>query len=423
MNQVIASTAAGADDDRKLTRGDWGVLALTLTFWLFDGYEVYALILTMIPALHSLLPASELKSTPRYAGYLISITLLGWATGGILGGIFGDRIGRRKTMIWAIVIYAIFTGTTALVTNWGEFGLTRFFTGIGIGAEWGVGTSLLAETWPARYRTKGAGVLQSGFSLGAFLASGIWWLIGGQLNLTWRWIYLVGVVPAIIVWVFARRIPESRQWVKAHKSSQKLSVIWHGKYRRNLIVGLLVSVSITVGWWAISSWVPSYVAQIATGLGKNAAYYSGMAGILYNLGEIAGCILFGFLADGIGRKTTTALFFIGSLIITPVVFLLVHNLTAVLWLQLANGFLTSGLYSWYTIQPPEMFPTAARATAVSIIFNGARYLAMFGPIVAALLIQTFGGYGTAAAVFGTIYILGLIAVFFLPETRGQPLPE
>lgn len=423
MNQEIANIPGSMNSDRKLARGDWGVLALTLMFWLFDGYEVYALILTMVPALHTLLPAAKLQATPRYAGYLISTTLLGWATGGILGGIFGDRMGRRKTMIWAIIIYAIFTGTSALAANWGELALTRFFTGIGIGAEWGVGTSLLAETWPERYRTKGAGLLQSGFSLGAFLASGIWWLIGGQLNLTWRWIYVVGIIPAIIVWVVARRIPESRQWVKARKSREKLSVIFHGKYRRNLIVGLLVSVSITVGWWAISSWVPSYVSQLATGVGKNAAYYAGVAGLLYNFGEIVGCILFGFLADGIGRKTTAALFFIGSLIITPVVFLMVHNLTVVLWLQLANGFLTSGLYSWYTIQPPELFPTAARATAVSIIFNGARYLAMLGPVAAALLIQTFGGYGTAAAVFGLIYILGLVAVFFLPETRGQPLPE
>lgn len=407
----------------SLGKREWGVLALTLLFWLFDGYEVYSLILTMSPSLHSLLPASQLKFIPRYAGYLVSFTLLGWATGGILGGIFGDRFGRRKTMIWAILIYAIFTGTSALVSNWGELGLTRFITGIGIGAEWGVGTSLLAETWPKEARTKGAGLLQSGFSLGALIASGLWWVLGGQMNLSWRWIYVVGIIPAIIVFISARRIPESYQWIKARKSTVKFSVIWKGQYGRNLIVGLLVSTSITVGWWAISSWVPSYVGQIATHEGLKPAYYAGLAGIIYNVGEIAGCILFGFLADAWGRKLTTVLFFIGSLIITPIVFLVVHNLAAVLWLQLLNGFLTSGLYSWYTIQPPELFPTGVRATAVSVIFNGARYLAMFGPIVASVFIQAFGGYGTAASVFGLIYILGIVAALLLPETKGKPLPE
>lgn len=421
MNQALSQT--GERGLSTLGKREWGVLALTLMFWLFDGYEVYALILTMIPALHSLLPASHLKATPRYAGYLVSFTLLGWATGGILGGIFGDRFGRRKTMIWAIVIYAIFTGTSALVGNWGELAATRFLTGIGIGAEWGVGTSLLAETWPKEARTKGAGLLQSGFSFGALIASGIWWALGGQLNMSWRWIYVIGIIPALVVFVTARRIPESHQWVKAHKSDVKLSVIFKGQYGRNLIVGLLVSVAITVGWWAISSWVPSYVGQLAIHAGLKPAYYAGIAGILYNIGEIAGCILFGFLADAWGRKPTTVVFFVGSLIITPVVFMLVHALVIVLWLQLLNGFLTSGLYSWYTIQPPELFPTGVRATAVSLIFNGARYLAMFGPIVASVFIQTFGGYGTAATVFGLIYIFGIIAALFLPETKGLPLPD
>ncbi|MCL6452972.1 MAG: MFS transporter [Alicyclobacillus sp.] len=417
------SVAAREIPQRSLGRREWGVLGLTLLFWLFDGYEVYALILTMVPALHSLLGPSQLAATPRYAGFLVSFTLLGWATGGILGGIVGDHIGRRKTMIWAILIYAVFTGSSALVGSWWALALTRFLTGIGIGAEWGVGTSLLAETWPPEARTKGAGLLQSGFSLGALIASGIWWLLGGQLGLSWRWIYVIGILPALVVFVSARKIPESHQWIQAQKSSVKLSVIWKGRYGRDLLVGLLVSISITVGWWAISSWVPSYVGQIATQAGLKSAYYAGLAGILYNIGEIAGCILFGFLADAWGRKWTTALYFIGSLIITPVVFMVVHNLALVLWLQLLNGFLTSGLYSWYTIQPPELFPTAARATAVSVIFNGARYLAMFGPIVASVLIQTFGGYGTAATVFGLIYILGIVAALLLPETKGQPLPE
>jgi MFS family permease len=405
-----------------LGRREWTVLAVTLLFWLFDGYETYTLLLTARPALHELLPASQLQAVPRYTAYLISLTLLGWATGGILGGILGDKLGRRRTMIVSVLIYAVFTGLSALSSTWLMLGVTRVLTGIGIGAEWGVGTSLLQETWPQHARTKGAGLLQAGFSLGALVASGLWIIVGANLGLSWRWMYGVGILPAIVAALLVRVIPESTRWTRAARGAIRPSEVLRGPRRGILLLSILVSISITVGWWAISSWVPSYTAALAT-TAKSAAYFSGMAGILYNVGEIAGCIVFGFMADALGRRVTTVAYFIGSLIITPIIFLLVHNVTAVVLLQVVNGYLTGGLYSWYAIHPPELFPTAIRATAVSLIFNSARYLAMIGPIVASVLITFFKGYGVAATAFAVVYILGIIAVMMLPETKGRPLPE
>lgn len=405
-----------------LGRREWTILGITLLFWLFDGYETYTLLLTAGPALHELLPRSELQALPRYTAYLISLTLLGWATGGILGGFVGDRLGRRKTMVAAVLIYAIFTGTSALAPNWGVLGLTRVLTGIGIGAEWGVGTSLLQETWPTRARTKGAGILQTGFSLGALVASGLWIVIGSNLSLSWRWMYIVGVVPGILVALLVRTIPESTQWTRAVHGSAKTADVWRGSSRRNLVLAVLVSVAITVGWWAISSWIPSYTAALAVKSAANPVYFAGMAGILYNVGEIIGCSAFGFMADAWGRRGTALFYFFGSLIITPVVFLLLHNILIVVGLQVINGYLSGGLYSWYTVHPPELFPTRVRATAISIVFNSARYLAMIGPVVAAVLIQFFHGYGIAATAFACVYILGIVAVWLLPETKGQPLP-
>jgi MFS family permease len=416
----MTSIDAAAPYGGALTRRQWSVLGITMLFWSFDGYETFALLLTIGPSLHELLPASQLATLPHVAAYLISITLFGWAVGGAFGGIIGDRLGRRRTMIGAVILYSIFTGTSALSWNWQMLALTRFLTGVGIGAEWAVGTSLLQEVWPERLRTKGAGLLQAAFSGGFVVASLLWLVVGSSFGGSWRWLYVVGIVPALCVAFLGRTIPESERWTKAPPS---LSTIGQGlrDNARNLIVSIIVSISITLGFWAISSWVPTYVATLAPAPNQ-AAYYAGVAGLLYAIGEIIGCIGFGLLAERAGRRWTLVLYLAGSVIITPVVFLWIRDVTTVVILQIANGILTGGLYSWFAIHPPELFPTRIRSTAIGLIFNVARFLAMFGPILTSTLVGFFGGYGPAAVSLSSIFVIGIIAVLFLPETKGKPLP-
>ena len=298
-----------------------------MLFWLFDGYETFALLLTIGPSLHELLPANELSTLPRVAAYLISITLFGWVVGGVNGGIIGDRLGRRWTMIGAVLLYSIFTGTSALAPNWQILALTRFLTGFGIGAEWGVGTPLLQETGPERLRTKGAGVLQAAFSCGFVIASVLWIVVGGWLGGSWRWMYAFGIVPALFVALLVRDIPESERWTRVSHSAASISATLRA-HSRNLVLAILVSISITLGFWAISSWVPTYVATL-TSDAKAGVYYAGMAGLFYAIGEILGCIAFGFLADSWGRRWTLAFYLAGSIAITPVVFLYVRDPTTV----------------------------------------------------------------------------------------------
>jgi MFS family permease len=416
--QAVNHVTAGHSD--SLTSRQWDVLGITMLFWLFDGYETFALLLTIGPSLHELLPANELSTLPTVAAYLISITLFGWAVGGVIGGVIGDRLGRRWTMIGAVILYSIFTGTSALAPTWQILALTRFLTGVGIGAEWGVGTSLLQEMWPERLRTKGAGVLQAAFSGGFVVASVLWLIIGGWFGGSWRWMYAVGIVPAIFVALLGRNIPESERWTKVRHSAQAIGATLR-THARDLIVAIIVSISITVGFWAISSWVPTYVATLASDP-KSAVYYAGMAGLFYAIGEIFGCIGFGLLSDAWGRRITLAFYLAGSIVITPIVFLFVRDPTTVVALQLVNGFLTGGLYGWFAVHPPELFPTSIRSTAISLIFNSARFLAMFGPILASSLIAFFGGYGPAATTLASVFAVGIVAVFFLPETKGKPLP-
>ena len=407
-------------DRLVLTRKHWLTLAVTTVLWMFDGYETYALLLTLGPSLHELLATSEFAHLSQIASYLIALTLFGWAVGGILGGFVGDQLGRRTTMIGAVLVYSLFTGTSALVHSWQALALTRFLTGIGLGAEWGVGTALLQEVWPDRLRTKGISFLQAAFSGGFVVASLFWIVIGGTLALSWRWMYVFGVLPGLFVAVTGWMIPESERWYRTARTNVSVASELLA-YRRTLAVAIIVSVSITVGFWGTSSWVPSVAASLVHGA-NNAVFYAGAAGTLFAVGEVIGCISFGLLSESLGRKYTLALYLVGSIAVTPIVYLLVSDPRIFVLLQLVNGLVTGGLYGWYAVHPPELFPTAIRSSAISLIFNSARLIAMFGPILSASLVVRLGGYGLAATILSTVFLIGLIALLFLPETKGKPLP-
>src|SRR5499427_1062112 len=200
---------------RTLTREQWRVLLASNLGWLFDGFEIYALFLTVGFALHQLVEASQYAQIPRYAGYVLATTVFGWATGGVIGGIIADYIGRKRTMMLAILAYSLTTGLSAIAWNWESFAILRFLVGVGIGSEWATGASLVSELWPDHARGKGGGLLQSGAGIGSFLASGVWLLLGGFGPNAWRWMYLVGVLPALLVFWIWRGMPESARWEAA----------------------------------------------------------------------------------------------------------------------------------------------------------------------------------------------------------------
>src|ERR1700721_1798635 len=177
-----------------------------------------------------------------------------------------------------------------------------------------------AESLARKWRHKGAALLQSGFSIGGVLISGVWILVGSTLGLSWRWMYLFGIIPLIILAFVHKSIPESTRWVKQRSRGAEQALFGTPALRRNLIGALLVSISITGGWWAGPSFLPTFVSSLAKDP-RDAAFYAGWAGTLYNVGEIAGCIAFGFLAESWGRRSATVFYFVGSLIVVPAVFL------------------------------------------------------------------------------------------------------
>lgn len=179
---------------RSLSGPQWKTLVAANLGWTLDSFEFFALFVTVGFALHQLLDPTQYAAIPRYAGYVIATTLLGWATGGLIGGIVADYVGRKRTMIWAIYAYSLTTGFSALSWNWESLAILRFLVGIAIGSEWATGASIVAEFWPDHARDKGGGLMQCGSGLGAILASGVWPMIGDTGPGAWRWMCLIGVL-------------------------------------------------------------------------------------------------------------------------------------------------------------------------------------------------------------------------------------
>jgi MFS family permease len=430
---------------KSLEKKQWNSLFASNLGWMFDGYETYALILTIGVVLKQLLDPSLYPKIPFYAGSIIAITLLGWGIGGLIGGVLADYIGRKKMMIYSILSYSILTGLSATAQDWTTFAILRFIVGIAIGSEWATGTAMVAELWPDKHRGKGAGLMQCGLGIGFFIASLTWLYVSPLGADSWRIMYVIGIVPALATLWIRSGIPESALWEDVNRkrleaverqkagnvsSNDKeltrftlVDLFSNKESRKYTLIALLMSLTTTLGWWGISTWVPPYIAQEAAKSGLVAQKWASYAGMSYNFGAVLGYIGFGFLADHFGRKPISILFFAMALILTPVLFLWTHDLQLLLVVAAFNAFFSLGQYTWMPTWLPELYPTRMRATAVAFGFNAPRFVAFLGPLVAGNLIVEFGGFGNSAVIVSMIYFLGLAAAPFLPETRGRALPQ
>jgi MFS family permease len=431
-----------------LTPSHWRVLAASFLGWVFDGYEAYALVVALPSALRALLRPEQLRAAPVWAGVAISVTLLGWGIGGLVGGTLSDYVGRKRVMIYSVLLYGIFSGLTALAPTFLALAALRFVTGLAMGSEWSTGVAMVAETWPDRARPKGAGLLQSGFGWGTLLAALVWWTIS-QLNplgpQSWRLVFVVGAIPAFFTLYIRRAINESERWLEAVRERRwaaieedrgtapppasrpwTLTEIFRQREsRRRVLLTFLMSLATMVGWWAISSWLPVHTQALARSEGHaNVAEWGNRAAILYTAGAVAAYLAAGFLIDAIGRRKFLFLTYAGALVMTPVTYLWTHSAEQMMLVAPVNGFFTLGLaYSWMAIYPAELFATSVRSTAMSFVFNATRLIAWVFPILAGTMIQKFGGIPRAAMTLGLIYVLGLVVPWFVPETRGKPLPR
>jgi len=418
-----------------VTPYQWLVLFVAWLGWVFDSMDATIYAIVLHPALEELLSgrgggpvgADEIG---WYGGIILSIFLAGWAIGGVLFGVLADYFGRTKTLIATILIYAIFTGMAALAQDWWHLALYRFLTAFGIGGEWAAGAAIVAEVWPEEKRSKAAGILQSAWAAGFFLAAAVNLALKGY---GWRVLFLVGIAPALVALLVRLWVKEPERWVQAHEqdlraggSRIKLPALFQGDLRRPTMVGSALAFVAVFGLWGATNWTPTLIGALPDlrGADKVALAESVSFAIMaLNLGAVAGYLCFGPLADRFGRRSVFALMCAGSLVMVPLTFLAPHSYGHVLLLLPLLGFFNNGIFSGFPIYLPELYPTRLRATGAGFCFNAGRVLASIGPFLTGFLVAGLGTFGRAASAVALIYLLGLAVLPFAPETRGRPLPE
>jgi MFS family permease len=408
------------------------VLFSSFLGWLFDGFETSALIVVGGAAILSLLPNARPDEVRMAVGMALSGTLMGWAVGGVLGSVMADYFGRKRMLMISIVGYCAFAALTALSQSVSMLIALRFLTGMFLGTEWSTGTTLVAETWPSSMRAKALGVMQSGYGFGFFLAAGLWLVLqpnGGPD--AWRWMFMIGVLPALALIYIRRKVPESEIWLRAvsrrpaGEPERKLTILEmfaeKGALSRVLSVLVLASVTVSV-FYGLTALTGPHIGAIAAEQGLTPAKWISVSALVYNAGSILGYVAGGFIADAVGRKPYMYVSFLGAILSGLLTYLCPPVLGFELCCIFILGVFTLGAFSWMPIYLPELFHTRVRSTASGLIFNSARLIAFPVPMLTASLFSRLGGYGPTVLFLTLLYVIAMLALTNLPETKGRTLP-
>lgn len=440
-----------------LTRYHWFVFAMACLAWMFDCLDQQLFILSRNAAMANLLPPGW--DTNEYGGYATAIFVAGWATGGLIFGAVGDRIGRARTLTITVLMYSLFTGLSALSTGWIDFACYRFVTGLGVGGVFGLAVALLADTLPDRARPGALGLLQALSAVGnvtaGLISMGVGQLVAnGTVSPKWSWklMFLIGAVPAFLCVFIQQKLKEPEKWVKAREAGRKTgvafgsyaSLLGEARWRRPALGGMLLCVAGVIGLWGIGFFAPELVGpvierslraqnlppeQIAGAKG----IWIGINSIVFNIGAFFGMLAMAKLAETAGRKRAFVVAFLLALVAT-VAYYRLFNGKGDIWMSGIMGACQLALFAGFAIYLPELFPTRLRSTGTSFCYNVGRFLAASGPFTLGKLQAALKAGATtpeakieafrnAATYMSGIFLLGLVALIFLPETKGKPLPE
>jgi len=434
---------------RELTGYHWFVLSVATMGWMFDTMAQQLFNLARNPAIRDLLgPHASAGTVAEQAGFSTSIFMMGWATGGVLFGVLGDRVGRAKTMTLTILVYSIFTGLSVLSKGVWDFNGYRFLCGLGVGGQFAVGVALVAETMPVRARPYALGVVQAFSAVGNMMAALAGIILGEMqqgraIGSAWRWEFVVGALPAPLALMIFKRLKEPEQWLKARAGNKRLGsfadLFSDTRWRRNAICGLLLAFAGVVGLWGIGFFSydlfrpvleKTFRAEGLTGaaLAGKTTTWIGITSLLQNLGAFLGIYAFTYLTHFTNRRKAFALSFVAAMAMTAYTFWNLKNLSDVFWMVPLMGFCQLALFGGYAIYLPELFPTRLRSTGTSFCYNVGRFVAAGGPLTLGFLTSrvfaaTAEPMRYAGVTMCLVFLVGLAALPFAPETKGIPLPE
>ncbi len=419
----------------------WLVVLIASAGWLFDCMDQRLFILGRESALKELLQSdpTALAAIKTHIGYATTSMILGWATGGIIFGMMSDKVGRVKTMVATLIVYSGFTGLSGVAHSWVDFTIYRFLAGIGIGGMFGAATTLVAESVPAAFRAMALGSLQALSALGNIIGSLLSLQIppGSQSFIAdyagWRVLFFVGIVPALLVVpiIFVLKEPES--WLKAkadaaagrgHRNvGSPVELFRDPRWRRNTIVGLFLGVSGMIGLWGIGFFSPELISTALKGAPQNVVdTVRGWGTAFQDVGSFLGMLTFTMVAAFLSRRLAFLGALLLSMFVTMFVFQSLNSATDAYWMLPMMGFAQLAVFAGYSIYFPELFPTRLRGTGVGFCYNTVRYLAAPGPILFGYL-ATLMSFRSAAVAMSTVYLVGVVALIWAPETKGKPLPE
>ena len=400
-------------------------LAAALLGWMFDGLEMGLFPLVARPALQQMQAGALVTDSfvGHWMGIITAAFLLGAAVGGLAFGWLGDRVGRVRALSLSVLTYSLFTGLAYFAQTPWHLALTRFCAALGMGGEWSLGVALVMEVWPERFRPMLSGIIGAAANVGFALIA----IIGLFFSVTvhsWRWVVLVGALPALLTFFIRQFVPESERWQHAAAAAPAKPVreIFAPGLRRVTLLATGLTAIVLIGTWGSVQWIPLWADQLSGGLQPQAKAWTGL---LAGLGAILGCLGGAWAGGRFGRRATYFGMCLGSLLSCALLFRggLGYG-PGFLALTFLVGAMTASFFGWLPLYLPELFPTRVRATAQGLAYNAGRVLAAVGALQMGALMHEFGGsYARAGAVITLVYAVGLGLIWFAPETKGRPLPD
>jgi len=417
-----------------VTPYQWLVVLIASVGWIFDAFEGQLFNVQRGQMLADILHvAPDHPDVRRWGENFSSAFLVGGSCGGIFFGWLGDRWGRKPTMVLTILFYSIFSGLTYFATSLWHVGVLRFFVAMGVGGEWAVAAALVAEAVPQHSRAHMSGLFHSTSIIGTWVAT---W-VGVAFGDNWRLAFLVGLIPSLLVlWVRAR-VEEPKTWHIAKTKAEagvaaKLGsfrdLLLNPRWAQRAIFGVLLAAVGMGTFWAVTvagqDLAKDFLMRhgVATGEATQRAKFA--YGNVQALGGGLGMLAFGPLAVRLGRRWTFVLYHVAALVCVPLTCFAPTSYGMLLALLPVYGFFTLGIHAGYAVYFPELFPNHLRSTGTGFCFNGGRLLASTMLVFSGWLKALPGmELRTAISLMSALFLFGLVFICFLPETKGQPLPE
>ena len=397
------------------------IFGLSWAGWVFDFYDLILFTFLIIPI------GQELHLSNLMLSYALSASIIAAAVGGVLFGVLSDKYGRKIVLQLTIIIYSIGTFLCAFSTSLEMLIIFRIITGIGVGGEWATGQTYVNETFPAKLRGKAGALLQTGNPVGLILAS----VVGGLLVpiIGWREAFLISVLPAAIVILIRRKIPESDLWILNRSNGMKSSIkskknefitLFLKPYRKPFLMALTLAILGSSAYWFTYSWLPTYLQEKNLSVAKSAMWI-----IVNQVGGILGLLSFGYVADRFGRRPAFSLFALimaSGLVMITIFWDHIGTYPSMIFVFMFIIGIGTGIYGGFGPLVSELFPTRLRSSAMGSSFNLARGTQFLTPILIALIAAQ---YGLGSGIFlGAIFALSVaIFIWAFPETKAIELEK